>query len=185
MQGKLARGASRLGLAGAIAAALAAHAQVPHPIPPPVRALHERAGEAELIAIGRVARIDAGRIAFERESALRGEPPARFEVKRSPLRPPRLETGDRALLFLRGARPPYVLAGDPGETTRIEREADARALAAELPRLLSAGREQDELRNVYEGWAKDGSRLLRAFGHAGLLALPPEPAARAEPPPTG
>jgi hypothetical protein len=129
MQRNFARNALRSALLAGAAAASAAPAQVPHPIPPQSRPLYQRAMEAELIAVARVVRVDAGRLEVAAEAALRGAPPARFEVKRSPLRPPRLALGDRALLFLRGDRAPYVLAGRPEEVVGLAEVADSRELA--------------------------------------------------------
>ena len=102
----------------------AAIAQAPHPIPAPVRPLAERAAAANVIALVRIERVEHARISATLLEALRGGAPARFEVKRSPLRPPPLEAGDRAVLFLRGARGPYVFAADPADSLRVgEREA--------------------------------------------------------------
>ena len=177
---------ARLGLAAALAAAAgsAAVAQAPHAIPPPVRSLHERTAEAPLIVIGRVAGAGPGRVAVQTERALRGTPPPTFEVKCSPLRPPALADGGRALLLLRGARSPYVLAGDASELMPIESEADAQALAGALPALLAAGDDLAAVARVYEDWAASGSGLLHALGADGILALrvpltsSPEPAAK-------
>jgi hypothetical protein len=168
MRAKRVRLAVVLGLAWGAEAV----AQAPHAIPPLARPLHERAADAETIAIGRVTHVERGRIAIARDAALRGTLPPEFELKRSPLRPPAVEPGDRALLFLRGARSPYVLAGEPTEIVPIASDADARALAAALPALLAAGEDAAALRATYAQWAGSASPLLRALGHAGLEALP-------------
>lgn len=169
-----------IGLAGLLVCAwtAAAGAQAPHPIPPLGRPLHERAADAEAIAIARVTGVERGRIAVARDAELRGTVPEGFELKRSPLRPPALAAGDRALLFLRGARSPYVLAGDPAEVVPIANDAEARALAVALPALLAAGEDAAALRGVYAAWAASASPLLRGLGHAGLAALPPPTAAK-------
>lgn len=167
--------AKRVHLAALLAVAWAGAAvgQAPHPIPPLARALHERAASAEKIAIARVTHLERGRLAFARDAGLRGALPASFEVKRSPLHPPALAVGDLALLFLRGARSPYVLAGEPTEVVPLASGAEARALADALPALLGAGDDAAALRAVYARWAASASPLLRGLGHAGLEALPP------------
>lgn len=146
-------------------------AQAPHPIPPLARALHERALEADVIAIGVAGRLAAGRIAFASGVAIRGAAPAEFELKTSPLRPPRVAAGDRVLLFLRGDRSPYVLAGEPSEILRIANEAEARALAAALPELLAAGQDRSAIASSYQRWVASRSAVVRALGHAGLAAI--------------
>lgn len=173
MHGKRALRMITVALVGSVLGGAAARAQAPHAIPPLMRPLHQRAAEAEKIAIGVVVRSDAGRIAFAKATAIRGAAPAEFELKRSPLRPPMLAKGDRALLFLRGDRSPYVLAGDPSEILRIASDAEARALVAALPALLDAGDDLAALARVYASWAASDSRLLRALAHEGLAALPP------------
>src|SRR5262245_33454585 len=93
-----------------LGAAAAAGAQpIGHGLPPPLRSCHERLAAADVVAVVRVERVDPGRIALRLEAALASAPPAAFEAKRSPLHPPPLASGDRALLLLRGDRPPYVL----------------------------------------------------------------------------
>lgn len=133
MQWKPAALAAWLALATAFEAALA---QAPHAIPPPVRPLRERAALADVIAIVEVVGVAEGRIRVVTRGALRGAPPATFEVKRSPLRPPPLAAGDRALLVLRGARPPYVLVDVPDEVLKLHSDAQERALREGLQRLL-------------------------------------------------
>jgi hypothetical protein len=172
MQRKLASGARRLAATAALASAVVASAQAPHPIPPLQRPLHERARGAEIVAVGVVAGVERGRIAIEGAVVVRGTAASRFALKRSPLRPPPLAAGERALLFLSGARPPYVFAGDANDVVPIASVAEARALAAALPELLAAGEDVAALRAVYARWASGASPLLRDLGHAGLEALP-------------
>ncbi len=149
---------------------LAAQAQAPHAIPPPARPLHERSALAEVIALARVTRVEAGRIAVERRAALRGVPPAAFEVKFSPLRPPALAVGGRALLLLRGARPPYVLVDEPQEILVFHTDADEAALRDALPALLAVERDLPAAACVYSSWQTQAPllALLAAQGSAGL-----------------
>ena len=181
MRGNLAPRGRPLAAFALLAFARAALAQAPHPIPPPQRALHARAAEAEWVAIGRVTLVERGRITFRCEAALRGALPDAFQVKRSPLRPPALETGDRALLFLRGARSPYVFAGEPSEALRIPRGDAGREIERALPALVDTPKDPGRLRAIYGGWAASASPLLRSLGRAGLDALPPNPPARRPP----
>jgi hypothetical protein len=142
-----------------------------HPPPPGPRPLHQRLASAELAALVRVERVDEGRIALRLEQALLGEPPESFEVKRSPLAPPPLATGDRALLLLRGARPPYVLADAPSEVIRISDDAMAARWAGALRAVLASRGDEEALVKVYLGWIESGPESLRELGAAGLRAL--------------
>jgi hypothetical protein len=156
-------------------AAVAARAQAPHPIPPPRAALHQLAAEADVVVTALVSRVEEGRIQLTARAALRGQPPAVFELKRSPLRPPPLAIGDRVLLFLRGARSPYVLVGEPKEVMRIANDADEAAFRALLPKLLAAGSDPQSLAALYAGWLADGPAALRVAAASSLLWLPSPP----------
>ncbi len=98
-----------------------------HPIGPATRPLHVRLAQADAVAVVTVREVQVGRLLVAGVRPLRGELPAEFLVKRAPAAPPPLEVGDRALLLLRGARPPYALVDRPEETIRL---ADAEAEAA-------------------------------------------------------
>ena len=171
MQANLALWAPALALAAALGWASSASAQAPHLIPPPVRGLHERIAQSDVVAIASVTRVDAGRIAARPETALRGSPPAELELKRSPLRPPRLAAGDRVLLILRGDRTPYVLVDTPDEIVHLGSAGEAQALAAALAALIAAQNDSARLTAEYERWAAGESALLRQLGAEGTLAL--------------
>lgn len=147
-------------------------AQAPHEIPPPQVPLHELAAAADVVVTGLVEDVGEGRIRLAARAALRGRPPQAFELKRSPLRPPQLAAGDRVLLFLRGARPPYVLVGEPDEVIRITSEAEEAAWRAEIPKLLAAGADPERLGAVYAGWLAAGPAALRDAAEWSLLGLP-------------
>ena len=153
-----------------------ANAQAPHAIPPLVRALHERTQLAEVVALVRVTGIAAGRVAVETRAGLRGAPPARFEVKYSPLGPLPLRAGDRALLLLRGARPPYVLVDQPREVLVFDTDADEAALRGGLPALLAVDRDLRAAACVYSNWHARTPLLARlgVHGLAGLGQTHPE-----------
>ena len=161
-------------LAAVAAAAIpqAGSAQAPHEIPPPRAPLHELAASAVVVVTGLVEEVGEGRLRLAARAALRGQPPAVFELKRSPLQPPQLAAGDRVLLFLRGARPPYVLVGEPDEVIRIASDAEEAAWRAEIPKLLAAGADPERLRAVYAAWLAAGPEALREAAEWSLLGLP-------------
>jgi hypothetical protein len=158
------------------APALAQPAMPPigHPGIPGRRPLHERLAGADLVAVVRVERIDAGRIAVTRQDLLAGKAPEAFEVKRSPLRPPPLATGDRALLLLRGARPPYVLADEAAEVIRLSDDAMAARWTAAVRAVLAKREDPVALRAIYREWVENGPASLADLGAAGLRALDPD-----------
>jgi len=119
------------------------------------RPLATRLAEADHAVAGTVAAVTADRIAVEDGRSLMGSAPARFEVKRSPLRPPDVAPGDRVLWLLRGARPPYVMMDEPSELQRLpagEEDAWARAVR-ELARVREEPAERTAL---YEEWVESG-----------------------------
>jgi hypothetical protein len=142
-----------------------------HPGIPGPRPLHERLAGADRVAVVQVERIDAGRIAVTRLDLLAGEAPEAFEVKRSPLRPPPLATGDRALLLLRGARPPYVLADEASEVIRLSDDAMAERWAGAVRAVLANRDDRAALVTVYAEWIAEGPVSLADLGRAGLRAL--------------
>ena len=142
-----------------------------HPLLPGLRPFHERLGQADVAAVVRVERVDEGRIEVVREDAIAGSPPERFEVKRSPLAPPPLATGDRALLLLRGDLPPYVLADQPPEVIRLEGDAMAARWSAAVRQAMAHRSEPARLVPVYLDWIDGGPETLREIGRSSLLDL--------------
>ncbi len=132
-----------------------------HPLPPQPRPLHERLALADVVVVARVESVSAGRIAVEAESVLLGEPPASFEVKRSPSSPHPLEAGDRALLALRGARPPYVMVDEPRETIRLADETSTERWRNAVSQVLAQRDSPEGLVALYVGWIDDGPSTLR------------------------
>lgn len=163
----------RLVLVGlALLAPLRAPAQgIAHPPPPGLRPFHERVRGVDVAAVVRVARVDEGRIEVVRERALAGAAPERFAVKRSPLAPPPLATGDRALLLLRGERPPYVLADPPAEVIRLEGDAMAARWSDAVRQVVAHRGEPRRLVPVYLDWIDAGPATLRDIGRTSLLDL--------------
>jgi hypothetical protein len=136
-----------------------------------LRPFHERVAQLEVAAVVRVERVDEGRIEVLREEALAGDPPERFLVKRSPLAPPPLASGDRALLLLRGARPPYVLADQPFEVIRIEGDAMAARWSEAVRQVVAHRDEPARLVSIYLDFVDTGPETLREIGESSLLAL--------------
>jgi hypothetical protein len=152
--------------------AAAASAQgIGHPLPPGLRPFHERLARVDIATVVRVARVDEGRIEVVREDAIAGNPPERFEVKRSPLAPPPLATGDRALLLLRGDLPPYVFADLPSEVIRLEGDAMAARWSGAVREALARRDEPARLVPVYLDWIDGGPETLREIGRSSLLDL--------------
>ena len=158
-------------LLGLLLAGAAGAQPLGHPVPLGPRPFHVRAAAAELVAVVRVERVAEGRIALRLEDALAGSPPEAFELKRSPLRPPPLATGDRALLLLRGDRPPYVLTDDPAEVIRLSDDAMAARWSAAARAALAARDDPAALAGVYRDWVENGPASLSDLGAAGLQAL--------------
>jgi hypothetical protein len=142
-----------------------------HPMPPGLRPFHERLAQADVAVVVRVERVDEGRIAVVREEVVAGAAPERFEVKRSPLAPPPLASGDRALLLLRGDRPPYVLADPPAEVIRLEGDAMAARWSGAVRQVAAWRTEPARLVPVYADWVEAGPETLREIGLASLRDL--------------
>ena len=142
-----------------------------HPLPPGLRPFHDRVAAVEVAAVVRVEQIDEGRIQVRREAVLAGAPPERFEVKRSPLAPPPLATGDRALLLLRGDRPPYVFADLPSEVIRLSDDAMAARWQEAVRDVIARRSEPAALVAVYLDWIDRGPETLREIGVSSLNDL--------------
>jgi hypothetical protein len=157
-----------LGAAFAAALCLAQPAPAQHPLPPRDRTLAERLALSDAVALARVGLVEPGRLHLEDARALRGELPAEFEVKRSPLAPPPFEEGDLAVFFLRGARSPYVLADAPREMIRPADDAAARALAQAVVDLAAAGADRARVLALHATWLEGTDDGLRELAVAAL-----------------
>ncbi len=153
-------------------AALPAEGQ--HPLPQLDKPLSERVALSDAIALGRVTRIDPGRLHVQRVEPLLGEMPETFEVKRSPRGAELYEVGDLVVLFLRGARTPYVHADEARERIRFEDPDAARRFAAAVEALVEAGDDRLGLLALHVAWLGSSDDQLRRLAvHAFLLAEPP------------
>lgn len=170
-------------IARALALALALPAAAQHGVipTPQARPLHARLAEADAAALGTVEAIETGRIRVAEATAVFGDVPARFELKRSPAAPPALAAGDRALLLLRGARAPYLLVDGPDGALRGE---SAPAFAEALARAHAVLDRPERLRALYAEWLEGDDAALRAEAALALAdadaAFQPLPAGVAE-----
>jgi len=140
-----------------------------HPLPLGPLPLHLRIAEADAVAIGTVEAIADGRIRVRDATALRGEPGESFEVKRAPSKPPPLAVGVQAVFLLRGARPPYVLVGEPKELVVLRDAASARVWRDALAQLLAASNDPEKLLALYVTWLDGSDEKLRASAAAALV----------------
>jgi hypothetical protein len=158
-QGARRRAARALSLA--LAVGLAAPAAAQHPMVAQTRAAHARLAAADVVAVATVEQVSEGRIRLGDARVLYGELAPRFQVKRSPASPPPLAAGDRALLLLRGARPPYVLVDRPDETIRLaDPGAEARWVEA-FEGWLRLREHPAAWPALYAGWIERGPDTLR------------------------
>jgi hypothetical protein len=164
---RLAAAAAAGALLGAVLL-LAAAAGAQHPIGPRTRPLHTRLALADAVALASVAEVSEGRIRLERARSLAGNVPESFEVKRSPAAPPPLAAGDRALLLLRGARPPYVLVDQPEETIRLGDAASEERWAEAALAWLEVRERPAAWVPLYLGWIEEGPDTLRDLAVQGL-----------------
>src|SRR5262249_3248268 len=110
-----------------------------------------------------------GRVRVRDATALRGAPGETFEIKRAPSKPPPLAVGQQAVFLLRGARPPYVLVGDPKEVVSLRDAESARAWRDALAKLLAASDDPEKLLAVYVTWLDGADETRRASAAAALV----------------
>jgi hypothetical protein len=139
-----------------------------HPLPKGPRPLHEIAGGADAIAIGTIASVSEGRIRVHDAIDVSGAVPAEFEIKRAPSNPPVFQSGQRAVLLLRGARSPYLLADDPQENLVIPAGAELAWIVA-LRAFADARQDPQQLLALYFDWIDGDNGTLRDLAVRGLL----------------
>src|SRR5271157_4453508 len=163
-------------LAGLPPSQAGAQGTLSHPLPNRPRALHEIAASADAIAIGTIVSVSEGRIQVHDAIDVTGAVPAEFEVKRAPSTPPVFQTGDRALLLLRGARSPYLLADDPKENLVVPAGGEVEWILA-LRTFADARHDPAQLRTLYFAWIDGENGTLRDLAVRGLV----DPAAPFQP----
>jgi hypothetical protein len=167
------RTARRTLLIGLLAALAAGEAAGQHPLLPRSRTLLERVALSDAIALAEVTAVDPDRLHLRRVDPLLGELPDVFEVKSSSRDLGRYEVGDLAILFLRGARTPYVHADEARERIHPADPEAARRVAGALEALIAVRGDDDRLLALHLAWlASPDENLQRLAVNAFLL---PEP----------
>jgi hypothetical protein len=181
------RGRLRPGVLLGCLLAGAASAQPGHPLPPGAQPLHRMLEASDAVLIATLGEPAPGRLRLRDPRPLAGELDGSLELKVAPSRRAELVPGHRVLLFLRGARSPYVLVNEKHEPVQVLTNPEdegrwARAVGA----ALRAGSDPERLRQLYLGWIEQDSDALRQVGlrgladpRAGLWPLPPEMVRRA------
>jgi len=141
-----------------------------HPMPGGPRPLHALVRASDAAAIGTIDAVETGRIRVKDAIPLFGDPPARFELKRAPSSPPSLETGQRVVLLLAGARSPYLVVGGPREQITLAGDAAQARLASALAALRAALDDEVALRDLYLAWSDGDDPTLRPLAVAALVA---------------
>ena len=137
--------------------------------PPP----HARVSRSDAAVIGTIGAVGVGRIEVRSARVLFGQVDEGFELKRSPSQPPRLQSGERVLLLLRGARSPYLLVDHSEDLVKMISDTmearwsnairDLRA-ALEKPGDVTS----NDLAWVYRRWLDQPSHDLQRAAIAGL-----------------
>jgi hypothetical protein len=151
-----------------VAGPLAANSQGFHPLPD-LRPLDTRLPQADRVVFATVDEVQLGRIRLREAVAVFGSVEPEFALKRSPSSPPPLESGDRALLLLAGARPPYVLVDRPQDVVPIGSAEEEEIWRAALIRLSAALGKPAELLVVYLEWLDGASDGLRSAAQRALV----------------
>ena len=164
-----ARTLARCALACALALGVASLARAQHAVLGRGRAIHARLAAADVVAVATVAEVSEGRIRLADARVLHGEAPARFQVKRSSSSPPPLAVGDRALVLLRGARPPYVLVDRPDETIRLSDLAAEQQWVGAFEGWLRVREQPAAWPALYSSWIESGPDTLRDLAVQALM----------------
>ena len=135
------------------------------------RSLAARLALADAVVIATIESEAPGRLACGSVRTLSGTVPERLEVKRSASAPPPLAVGDRAILLLRGARPPYVLVDEPEETIRLADPGSEDRWAAAVSGWLAVRSEPAAWPALYSRWIDEGPDTLRELAVNGLTDL--------------
>jgi alkylhydroperoxidase family enzyme len=140
-----------------------------HPLPLTESPLHSRVAGADAVVLARVDRVEPGRLQLENRGSLLGRVPERFAVKRWPGASPEPRPGDFAVLFLLGARSPYVLLGETRDQIPPSDEATARGLADAISALVEAGGDRERLLELHLAWLEGEDEVLVRMALLGFL----------------
>jgi hypothetical protein len=121
------------------------------------------------VVLARVERVEPGRLQLETLGSLVGAVPERFAVKRWPGASPEHRPGDFAVLFLLGARSPYVLLGESRDQIPPSDEATARSLADAISSLVEAGGDPQRLLDLHVAWLEGEDEVLVRMALLGFL----------------
>lgn len=116
------------------------------------RPLHDRVSAADVAVIGRIESVGVGRIGVRNAEVLFGEADPSFEIKRSPLHPPALMVGERALLILSGARSPYLLIERDEDLVKMIGDTMEARWAQAIRDLHAALEKPDDMTSNYLAW---------------------------------
>ena len=163
-------------LTGLLASRAVAQSMLNHPLPEGPRPLHEIAATADAIAIGTIGSVSEGRIRVRDAIDVTGPVPAEFEVKRAPSNAPVFQSGDHAVLLLRGARSPYLLVDNPKENIVFPAGGEVEWILA-MRAFADARQNPPQLRALYFAWIDGDNGTLRDLGVRGLA----DPAAPFQP----
>jgi len=136
--------------------------------------LHARLAEADAAVIAEIGSVTTGRIQLREVVPLFGiSSQEKLALKRSPTNPPPLVTGERALLLMKGSRPPYVLADaydDILKISGIEMEARWNRAVKDLRAALAQPEEMTShyLAWVYLSWLDQSEEDLKRAAILGL-----------------
>ncbi len=115
--------------------------------------LHARLAAADAAVIAEVEAVELGRIQLRGTVPLFGiSTDGDLLVKRSPTNPPPLVKGERALLLLKGSRPPYVLADANDDILMITGSAMEARWSRAVKDLRAALDGPKEIATSYLGW---------------------------------
>jgi len=132
--------------------------------------LHQRLAQSDRVAIATLVGLEDGRVHFEQAVPVLGEVPTHFEVKHRPSAPLPLAAGDRALLLLRGARPPYLVVDAPADVHRVADEAEAARWREAVSRLAQDAGDDEAQKALYLAWLDGEAEALRAEALRALLS---------------
>ncbi|MEE8508204.1 MAG: hypothetical protein V3T07_03990 [Myxococcota bacterium] len=135
--------------------------RAPHGLRPGPLPLHARLEQAQAAALVVVDAVEPGRLHVRDAVAVLGRVDPEFQIKRSPLDPPKLAPGDHALLLLRGARSPYILVDEAREIRPLDGPAARQRWKSAVAEILARRSRSHDLLALYESWLDGPNDDLR------------------------